>query len=226
MKRNTKEKENSKEQAGDRCKGRRVLLRIIGCPVIVLVFVLSFFAGRQVSVDDAYTTPEDVALYVMTYRELPKNYITAEGYRYAESMGIFGVSARIIGGDTYFPFDGLADFDITSSASMKECDIPGEGYSVALRDRNPYRLVYTCNESDVRVFYSENHYGTFREISRFELQLSRNLLWIADGVLILLYLLLRVFFRKRNVLPPPAAEGEHNSPGGNQMHTQAGKDTL
>ena len=59
---------------------------------------------------------------------------------------------------------------------LKECDIVTIDYS--LNNRGTNRLVYTCNSKDVRVFYTVDHYDNYIEITKFELQHTRNICWI------------------------------------------------
>ena len=139
-------------------------------PIILVVFVILSFttiiSKRRVRIDREYTDKYDVALYIKTYNQLPKNYITKYGYDYYNNHNI-DTDGLIIGGDTHYNDSELKAYNITSDYSLKECDIADSEYS--LNYRGSHRLVYTTNTNRVRVFETPDHYDTYKEIKNFNI---------------------------------------------------------
>ena len=153
----------------------------IGTIVVILfiiLFIMPFITTKRTKLDFSYTTKEDVALYIMQHHELPPNFITNVGRTYMRDHKI-DTTGYIIGGDTHVNIGKLSEFGISDTQTLKECDVVTDGYSVD--NRGADRLVYTCNTKNVRVFYTSDHYKTFEEIKKFELQLTRNVFWIIFG---------------------------------------------
>lgn len=105
--------------------------------------------------DGAYTTKEDVALYLHTYGHLPDNFITK---RDAEKLGWPGGSLEpyapgmCIGGDRFGNYEG--NLPVKEGRSYKECDIDTLGAS----SRGAKRIVFS---NDGLIYYTEDHYNTF-----------------------------------------------------------------
>jgi len=105
---------------------------------------------------DDYYSPEDVALYLHLYQELPPNYLTkseARDWGWESSEGnLWDVfPGGCIGGDHFGNYEGLLpDGDWT------ECDVNYEGGY-----RNGERLVF--NE-DGAVYYTNDHYESFTQL--------------------------------------------------------------
>lgn len=132
---------------------------------------MPFVTTKRVSLGKEYTEAEDVALYLKKFRELPPNYITKSGWQTAEAHGGV-VAGKIIGGDTHWNDYESWELNVPKGATLKECDIATQGYSLSKRGTS--RLVYTTNQNRVRVFYTEDHYNSFVEIGAFSVQIVRN----------------------------------------------------
>lgn len=111
-------------------------------------------AELKIEADKAYTTKEDVALYIHLYEELPPNYLTkaealALGWE-AEKGNLWDVSDRMsIGGDRFSNREGLLPDD----KKYFECDIDYQGGY-----RGAKRLVYS---DDGWIYYTADHYESF-----------------------------------------------------------------
>lgn len=110
-------------------------------------------APSAIDADGSYTSKEDVALYLWTYKRLPKNFLTKNE---ARDLGWEGGSVEVfapgyaIGGDTFGNYE-----EILPPGSYRECDIDTLG-----RDsRGACRLVYTADCA--RIYYTDDHYETF-----------------------------------------------------------------
>ena len=102
--------------------------------------------------DGAYTTAEDVALYIYTYGQLPSNFITKNE---ARALGWEGGSVEryapgmCIGGDHYGNYEG-----VLPAGNYTECDIN----TLGANSRGAERLVFS---DDGRIYYTCDHYETF-----------------------------------------------------------------
>ena len=112
-----------------------------------------------VTKDGAYTTVEEVAVYLSAYGTLPPNYISK---RQAEALGWDNRAGNLdqvapgksIGGDRFGNYEGsLPDLN---GRKWTECDI---GFSGGYRSGE--RLVFS---NDGLIFYSDDHYNTFRQV--------------------------------------------------------------
>lgn len=157
-------------------KHKRIFERIL-LVLFIILFLMPIITTKHVQIGKAYTNRDDVALYIKTYHELPSNYITKYGMETASLHG-GDLTNKVIGGDTHWNTNELADFKVSSTTHLKECDITGDNYNLST-NRGRDRLVYTANTKNVRVFYCD-HYevGTFEEITSFHLQSTRNIFWI------------------------------------------------
>ena len=103
--------------------------------------------------DGAYTTKEDVALYIHTYGKLPSNFITKKA---AKKLGWSGGSledyapGKCIGGDYFGNYEGLLPED----KEYHECDIDTLGKS----KRGAKRIIYS---DDGYIYYTADHYESF-----------------------------------------------------------------
>ena len=149
-----------------------------------IFFLLPLCTIRTTRIGSPYTKKEDVALYIMQHHELPPNYITKEGFTYLQEHGL-KYGGYIIGGDSYFETWKIKDDGISSNTKLKECDIVDDQYGIP-NHRGALRLVYTCNTKNVRVFFTSDHYNSFTELSKFELQLTSNVLWIIFAIYVVL----------------------------------------
>ena len=111
--------------------------------------------GYVLDPDGWYYSAEDVALYLITYGELPSNFITKNE---ARDLGWEGGSVQkyqegaAIGGDKFGNREGL--LPKASGRQYYECDIDTDGQN----SRGAKRLVYS---NDGLIYYTEDHYETF-----------------------------------------------------------------
>ena len=102
-----------------------------------------------------YTSKDEVALYLHTYGELPKNFITKKE---AQRLGWDGGSlepyapGKSIGGDYFGNYEG--NLPKKKKRTYHECDIDTKGK----RSRGAKRLVYS---NDGLIYYTPDHYETF-----------------------------------------------------------------
>lgn len=105
--------------------------------------------------DGAYTTKEDVALYIHTYGHLPQNFISKKE---AQSLGWEGGSlepyapGKCIGGSHFGNYEGI--LPEKDGRSYTECDIDTLGAD----KRGAKRIVFS---NDGLIYYTEDHYETF-----------------------------------------------------------------
>lgn len=105
--------------------------------------------------DGFYYSKEDVSLYLVTYGELPDNYITKDE---ARDLGWTGGSVEdyapgyAIGGDVFGNFEGL--LPKAKDRTYYECDIDTDGY----HSRGSRRIVFS---NDGLIYYTHDHYESF-----------------------------------------------------------------
>ena len=105
--------------------------------------------------DGWYYSAEDVALYLVTYGELPSNFITKNE---ARDLGWEGGSVEkylegaAIGGDKFGNREGI--LPKADGRQYYECDIDTDGQN----SRGARRLVYS---NDGLIYYTEDHYESF-----------------------------------------------------------------
>ena len=110
---------------------------------------------KTIDKNGSYTSKEDVALYIHTYGELPKNFITKKD---AERLGWDGGSlepyapGKSIGGSYFGNYEGK--LPKKKGRTYYECDIDTRGK----RSRGPKRIVYS---TDGLIYYTPDHYETF-----------------------------------------------------------------
>ena len=110
---------------------------------------------KTIDKNGSYTSKEDVALYIHTYGELPKNFITKKD---AERLGWDGGSlepyapGKSIGGSYFGNYEGK--LPKKKGRTYYECDIDTMGK----RSRGPKRIVYS---TDGLIYYTPDHYETF-----------------------------------------------------------------
>ena len=105
--------------------------------------------------DGWYYSAEDVALYLVTYGELPSNFITKNE---ARDLGWEGGSVQrykegaAIGGDKFGNREGI--LPKASGRQYYECDIDTDGKS----SRGAKRIVFS---NDGLIYYTDDHYESF-----------------------------------------------------------------
>ena len=111
--------------------------------------------AQTIDKNGSYTSKDDVALYIHTYGELPKNFITKKE---AERLGWDGGSlepyapGKSIGGSYFGNYEGK--LPKKKGRTYYECDIDTRGK----RSRGPKRIVYS---TDGLIYYTPDHYETF-----------------------------------------------------------------
>ena len=114
----------------------------------------SVVAAREVAKDGEYTSKDDVARYIKQFGALPRNFITKSQ---ARALGWRGgplepyAPGKSIGGDRFGNYERRLPPD-----SYRECDIDTRG-----KPRGAKRLVFTAKR---RIYYTEDHYKTFKEV--------------------------------------------------------------
>ena len=110
---------------------------------------------QTIDKNGSYTSKDDVALYIHTYGELPKNFISKKE---AERLGWDGGSlepyapGKSIGGSYFGNYEGK--LPKKKGRTYYECDIDTKGK----RSRGPKRIVYS---TDGLIYYTPDHYETF-----------------------------------------------------------------
>lgn len=113
----------------------------------------------EVKKENTYTSKDEVALYIHTYKKLPSNYITKNE---AKKLGwdpkkgnLWDITdKKCIGGDKFGNYDGkLPD---SKKRKWYECDIDYDGGT-----RNAKRIVYS---NDGYIYYTDDHYKTFTKL--------------------------------------------------------------
>jgi ribonuclease T1 len=109
----------------------------------------------QIDEDGAYTTKDDVALYIHTYGHLPDNFITKKD---AQALGWPGGSlepyapGKCIGGSRFGNYEGL--LPEADGRTYTEYDIDTLGAD----SRGAKRIVFS---NDGLIYYTEDHYKSF-----------------------------------------------------------------
>ena len=141
------------------------LVSLSGCqpkevaPVAVSGAVKSDATEKKKKKGKPYSTANEVAAYIHKFRQLPPNFISkleAQKLGWDQAKGnLWQVADRkSIGGDRFANREGK--LPVASGRQYYECDIDYRGGF-----RGAKRLVYS---NDGLVFYSEDHYKTFRQL--------------------------------------------------------------
>lgn len=115
--------------------------------------------NHEIDRDGSYTTKEEVALYIHTYKKLPGNFITK---KQAEKAGWVSKEENLwevapgksIGGSRFGNYEG--QLPEKEGRDWQECDIDFEG-----EYRNAKRILYS---DDGLIYYTEDHYKTFEQL--------------------------------------------------------------
>ena len=137
-----------------------LVLNLAGCGgdsqlTAIVITTNSGSSEAAIPEDGAYTSKEDVALYLHTYGHLPDNFITKKE---AQALGWEGGSLEpyapgmCIGGSSFGNFEGL--LPEADGRSYQECDIDTLGAD----SRGAKRLVYS---NDGLIYYTDDHYESF-----------------------------------------------------------------
>ncbi|MEE1335539.1 ribonuclease domain-containing protein [Methanobrevibacter sp.] len=104
-----------------------------------------------------YCTVDEVSAYIKDFHKLPSNYITKKE---AQSLGWHGgplknyAPGKSIGGDRFTNRQHVLP---DSNSDYIECDINANG-----TQRGAERIVY--NTGNYKVYYTSDHYNTFKEV--------------------------------------------------------------
>ena len=157
---------------------------LIGMIIILAALVIAALSTTPaVNKYDSYTTKEDVSRYIYKYADLPINFITG---KHASKDKHWNISDMINkgynqGGDTFENRSEISNH--TDSKFLKEADIYTDRNALAEADkRGIERLVYTTHTRNIEIFYTNDHYDSYEQVSKFELYLTSNILWIFFGV--------------------------------------------
>lgn len=115
--------------------------------------------NETIEEDGYYSTPEDVAMYIHTYDELPNNYLTKEearelGWEASEGNLWEVTDEMLIGGDYFGNREGLLPEE--DGRDYFEADVNYEGGY-----RGAERLVYS---NDGLIYYTDDHYDSFQQL--------------------------------------------------------------
>ena len=104
-----------------------------------------------------YTSKEDVAEYLKTYRKLPPNFMTKNQARDEYDWEGGGLpDNRCIGGDRFGNYEGL----LPSGYTYTECDIDTMGK----KSRGAKRIIFTITKDEIYIYYTDDHYESFTEL--------------------------------------------------------------
>ena len=151
--------------------------------VILFVILLMLPISTRVRLEPGhyYYTTDEVALYIFEYHELPDNFITKNEANtdFAAGINSSHVTAMKymlnIGGDV-FDYRGSIT-SMTDITDLRECDIYLDRESlIEQNNRGTYRLVFSADGEEV--YYSENHYGSFTEITEGQIQATSTFFWV------------------------------------------------
>lgn len=122
----------------------------------------------QLPEDGTYTSKDNVALYIHTYKKLPLNFITKSearklGWQTNGNNDLSKVAkGKSIGGDEFKNLENL--LPIVNGRKYYECDI-----DYVSGKRNAKRIVYAIDDDEggneeVHIYYTDDHYNSFIEI--------------------------------------------------------------
>ena len=120
--------------------------------------------NKIIDENGSYTSKEEVALYIYTYKKLPKNFITKNeakklGWVAAQNNLDKVAKGKSIGGDKFSNYEKI--LPVVSGRTYYECDIDFNG-----KKRNAKRIVYAddFDEEIGFIFYTDDHYKTFEKL--------------------------------------------------------------
>ncbi|MBR4336569.1 MAG: hypothetical protein IKP74_08970 [Clostridia bacterium] len=163
-------------------KVRRVVLVLL-LFLTVLFLILSLATRVRVKEDRAYTTKNEVALYLFTYKKLPSNYILKSSVPKSE-QGRQPANGAYFGGDVFRNEGHIVDDHYTTKTDLRECDL---SYPDDPSTRGLKRLVYSADCAEV--FYTWTHYGdrgdpAFVKVTKWSINAPSNTFLILFIVLI------------------------------------------
>lgn len=144
---------------------------------IIIFFILALATRIRVYENRDYDTKEKVALYIYKYKKIPRNFITKDYVN--KCLKISNEEAISqgynIGGDNFKSEGPITKF--TKSQYLHECDIYKDRSVASINGRGMTRLVYE-QYGNPKVYYTEDHYTSFKYLSKFSLNIVSNIIWI------------------------------------------------
>lgn len=121
-------------------------------------------SDKKIDENGTYTGKDEVALYIYTYRKLPKNYIKKKdaeklGWKKSKNNLYEVTGGKSIGGDKFSNYEKL--LPVVKGRTYYECDIDYEG-----GPRNAKRIIYASDfdEEYGFIFYTGDHYKSFEKL--------------------------------------------------------------
>ena len=155
------------------------ILKKISYTLLSFVFLLSLFSCvkntstvnndiSQINEHGIYTSKDDVALYINTYKKLPENFITKSearklGWQKNGNNDLNKVAkGKSIGGDEFKNLEKI--LPVVDGRIYYECDI-----DYVSGKRNAKRIVYAIDDDAIGnkkayIYYTDDHYNSFIEI--------------------------------------------------------------
>jgi len=113
---------------------------------------------------EVYTELNDVAAYIIAFKELPVNYFYKSNKSTCSAK--YGSSCRLVGSKQYSndPYSSHKSPILTDGASeYHECDLASYDGEYSINSRGSYRLVYSLDEGKEIVYFTDCHYENFSE---------------------------------------------------------------
>ena len=113
---------------------------------------------------EVYTELNDVAAYIIAFKELPVNYFYKSNKSTCSAK--YGSSCRLVGSKQYSndPYSSHTSPILTDGASeYHECDLASYDGEYSINSRGSYRLVYSLDEGKEIVYFTDCHYENFSE---------------------------------------------------------------
>jgi len=115
--------------------------------------------NKQIDEDGSYTSRDEVARYIVTYKRLPSNFITKNeakklGWDKSENYVSDVAKGKSIGGDRFGNFEKQLPFK--KGRVYRECDIDYTGGK-----RGAKRIIFS---NDGLIYYTDDHYKTFEKL--------------------------------------------------------------
>lgn len=113
---------------------------------------------------EVYTELNDVAAYIIAFKELPVNYFYKSDKSTCSAK--YGSSCRLVGSKQYSndPYSSHTSPILTDGASeYHECDLASYDGEYSTSSRGSYRLVYSLDEGKEIVYFTDCHYENFSE---------------------------------------------------------------
>ena len=138
---------------------RKLFIKGMFILLVSLLLIGCFPKEKSVTENQAYSSKDEVALYIKTYKKLPNNYITKQ-----EAMALGWDSSKgnlwevtdkkSIGGDVFGNFE--RKLPNQKGRIYYEADIDYKGGF-----RNAKRMVFS---NDGLIFYTKDHYKSFERL--------------------------------------------------------------